>query len=259
MTTVALIGGSGFGRLAEFEINDEKHVKTPYGPPSAPILSGRLQGEPLLFLARHGQAHSIPPHRINYRANIWALKHAGAELVIGIAAVGGITRHCLPGALVVPDQIIDYTWGREHTFHNGGDSAVTHIEFTQPYCEELRELIIQACGKVNIPVIEAGCYAATQGPRFETVAEINKLEIDGADIIGMTGMPEASLARELGLCYATIAIVVNAAAGRGSGIIAASDIQQTFVNATKTIHRILTAVIPIAHDMKYEIPEAIQP
>ena len=259
MTSLALIGGSGFGRLPEFEIGEEQSVATPYGPPSGSLLVGYLWGQPLVFLARHGRDHRIPPHKVNYRANIWALKQAGADMIIGIAAVGGITKHCEPGTLVIPDQIIDYTWGREHTFHEGDDQPVTHIEFTRPYCDELRNVIIETCGELNIPVIKAGCYAATQGPRFETTAEVNKLESDGADIVGMTGMPEASLAREAGICYATIAIVVNSAAGRGSGVIAASDIEQTFVNDTKKIYELLGALIPKVRDLDYEFPDAIQP
>ncbi len=259
MSRCALIGGSGFAKLAGFEVNNEKQIKTPYGQPSAAIVTGRLHGEPVVFLARHGRNHEIPPHRINYRANIWALKQAGSDLLISIAAVGGISAHCVPGKVVVPDQIIDYTWGREQTFYDGIDSPVAHIEFTQPYCEELRNLIIRTCKFIDVRIITSGCYAATQGPRFETSAEVQRLANDGADIVGMTGMPEASLARELGLCYATLALIVNPAAGIGHGVIEQSDISKAFAEATGTIHRILEAVLPEIGDIEYVTPAAVEP
>ncbi len=259
MARLAVIGGSGFARLAEFTAREETEVQTPYGNPSAPVLGGTLSGHALCFLARHGQEHRIPPHRINYRANLWALRRTGAEAVIAIAAVGGVTNRCRAGTLVVPDQIIDYTWGREHTYFDGGEEPVTHAEFTQPYCNELRELIIKTGAELGFPLLGAGCYAATQGPRFESAAEINRLESDGADIVGMTGMPEASLARELGLCYATIAIVVNPAAGRGDGMITAMEIENVFSAAQEAVTALLCALIPRVAALTFRTPEPVRP
>jgi 5'-methylthioinosine phosphorylase len=163
------------------------------------------------FIARHGRGHKVPPHRINYRANIWALHHIGVRAVIGVNAVGGIHARTGPGALAVPRQIIDYSWGREHTYFADGLDAVTHIDFTEPYAESLRQLLLRSAG--NVDVWGEGVYACTQGPRLESAAEVRRLQRDGCDMIGMTGMPEAALARELGLAYACLALSVNWAAG----------------------------------------------
>jgi 5'-methylthioadenosine phosphorylase len=168
-----------------------------------------------MFLARHGDGHTIPPHEINYRANLWALKEGGATRIVSVASVGGVRADLGPGVLVVPHQIIDYTWGRPSTYFEGGNVPVTHIDFTYPYTGELRQRILEAARAAGETVLDGGVYAATQGPRLESAAEIDRLERDGADMVGMTGMPEAALARELGLEYATIAVVVNHAAGRG--------------------------------------------
>jgi 5'-methylthioinosine phosphorylase len=191
-------------------------MRTPYGEPSGAITFGRLRQHEVMFIARHGYGHTIPPHEVNYRANLWALKEQGAQRIISVAAVGGIRVDLSPGVLVLPDQIIDYTYGREFTYFDGRDCSVTHIDFTQPYSQELRQQILDAGKCAHISCLDGGVYAATQGPRLDTAAEINRLERDGADMVGMTGMPEAALAKELGLSYATIAVVVNHAAGRGS-------------------------------------------
>jgi len=214
MNKFAIIGGTGLSRMDNLEIKKTEVVQTPYGEPSAPLAYGELCGSPLLFLPRHGSSHTLPPHKINYRANIWALKDAGVTHVLAVAAVGGIPSHYVPQTLVVPDQIIDYTYGREHTFFEESLNEVTHIEFTQPYCEELRKKIISTCDNLNYSIESPATYAATQGPRLETAAEINRLENDGCHIVGMTGMPEAALAKELDICYATLAVVANLAAGR---------------------------------------------
>ena len=168
----------------------------------------------MVFLARHGYGHTIPPHRVNYQANLWALKEAGVEIIISVASVGGIRADMCPGTLVVPDQIIDYTWGRKNTFHEGTDEPVVHIDFTEPYDAAVRRRILAAAAAAGEKVFDGAVYAATQGPRLETAAEINRLERDGADVVGMTGMPEAALARELGIPYAAINVVANYAAGR---------------------------------------------
>ena len=212
---LAIIGGSGLTKLANMAVERREVVRTPYGEPSGPLTFGRICSQPAVFIARHGYGHTIPPHEVNYRANLWALKNAGATCVISIASVGGIRADLGPGAIVIPDQIIDYTWGRKATYHDGGNTAVVHIDFTQPYDAQLRQALLDAARDAGQAVSDGGVYAATQGPRLETAAEINRLERDGADIVGMTGMPEAALARELELPYAAINLVANHAAGRG--------------------------------------------
>ena len=205
-------------QLSCLEISHRQIIRTPYGEPSGPFTFGTVGQRDIVFLARHGYGHTIPPHQINYRANIWALKTLQPQHVIAVAAVGGIRNDLAPGSLVVPDQIIDYTHGRDFTFFDSRDELVTHIDFTRPYSMDTRALILQAAAQAGEPVTDGGVYAATQGPRLETAAEINRLERDGADIVGMTGMPEAALAREQGLRYATLAVVANHAAGRGTNV-----------------------------------------
>lgn len=214
MNKLAIIGGTGLSAMDGLEIVKQEDIQTPYGAPSAPLTYGNVDGRQILFLPRHGQGHTLPPHKINYRANIWALKDAGVTHILSVAAVGGIPSHFTPQALVIPDQIIDYTYDRIGTYFEEGLSEVTHIDFTYPYCNELRENIIQACDNLKLSYESNATYAATQGPRLETAAEINRLEKDGCHIVGMTGMPEAALAKELDLCYATLAVVANLAAGR---------------------------------------------
>ena len=213
---LAIIGGSGLTKLANLEVGRRKVARTPYGDPSGAITFGRIGKNEVLFLARHGYGHTIAPHEVNYRANLWALKHAGADAVVSVASVGGIRNDIWPGTIVLPHQVIDYTWGRSSTFFEGPGAPVNHIDFTEPYSRELRARLLSAaaasCGE---RIMDGGVYAATQGPRLETAAEINRLERDGADIVGMTGMPEAALAREISLEYAAIAVVANYAAGRG--------------------------------------------
>jgi 5'-deoxy-5'-methylthioadenosine phosphorylase len=212
---IAIIGGSGMSKLSGLEVTHRQIVRTPYGEPSSPLLFGTISGQKVVFLSRHGHGHTIPPHIVNYRANIWALHTMQIDRVIAVASVGGIRADLVPGKIIIPDQIIDYTYGREFTYFDETDKAVTYTDFTQPYCPARRDSILKAAQNANEVVVDGGVYAATQGPRLETASEINRLEQDGADIVGMTGMPEAILARELGLSYATIATVANFAAGRG--------------------------------------------
>jgi 5'-methylthioinosine phosphorylase len=212
---LAIIGGSGLSQLGNLEIKLRKVARTPYGEPSGPLTFGRVGGCDVVFLARHGYGHTVAPHEVNYRANLWALKEEGVTGVVSVASVGGIRKDLGPGTLMLPDQIIDYTWGRGSTFFEGADAPVTHIDFTEPYSSALRQRIREAAHLCGERLAEGGVYAATQGPRLETAAEINRMERDGADVVGMTGMPEAVLARELGLEYAAIAVVANYAAGRG--------------------------------------------
>jgi 5'-methylthioadenosine phosphorylase len=215
LSVLAIIGGSGLSKLGNMEVTQRKVVRTPYGEPSGALTLGRIAACEVLFLARHGYGHTIPPHQVNYRANLWALKETGAASVVSVASVGGIRKDLSPGALVLPHQIIDYTWGRPSTFFEGPSTPVNHIDFTEPYTAALRARLVAAAKASGERLVEKGVYAATQGPRLETAAEVTRLERDGADLVGMTGMPEASLARELGLEYAAIAVVANYAAGRG--------------------------------------------
>jgi len=212
---LAIVGGSGLSQLAGLAVTHRQVVRTPYGEPSGPLTFGTLLGTPVVFLPRHGERHTITPHQINYCANLWALREQKAEAIVSVASVGGIRSDMTPGTIVIPDQIIDYTWGRRSTYFEG-DAPVTHIDFTEPYSRDLRERILAAAKACGEPARDRAVYATTQGPRLETAAEVDRLERDGADIVGMTGMPEAALARELGLDYAAIAVVVNSAAGRGN-------------------------------------------
>jgi len=212
---LAIIGGSGLTQLANLAVTRREVVRTPYGEPSGALTFGRIGCQDVVFLARHGYGHTIPPHGVNYRANLWALANgAGATDIVSVASVGGIRADLAPGTLAVPDQIIDYTWGRNATFHDNGDAPVVHVDFTQPYEQQLRQRLLDAASRAEESIVDGGVYAATQGPRLETAAEINRLQRDGADMVGMTGMPEASLARELELPYAAICVVANWAAGR---------------------------------------------
>jgi 5'-methylthioadenosine phosphorylase len=211
---LAIIGGSGLTQLASLEVTQRKVARTPYGEASGALTFGRICGRDVIFLARHGYGHTIPPHEVNYRANLWALKDAGADAVVSVASVGAIRKDLAPGSLVIPHQMIDYTWGRRSTFFEGPSAPVNHIDFTEPFSRPLRMLLLEAAAAAKEKVLDGGVYAATQGPRLETAAEIDRLERDGADLVGMTGMPEAVLAREIGLEYATIAAVANYAAGR---------------------------------------------
>ena len=215
---LGIIGGTGLTQLANLEITHRQVARTPYGEPSGALTFGRICGQEVIFLARHGYGHTIPPHEVNYRANLWALKDHGVDRVVSVATVGGIHPDLIPGTLVIPDQIIDYTHGRAATYFAGSDKPVTHLDFTYPYCEAMRAALLQAADNAGIRLRAGGVYGAVQGPRLETAAEINRIERDGADMVGMTGMPEAYLARELGLCYAAVGAVVNHAAGRGLSV-----------------------------------------
>jgi len=214
---IGIIGGTGITHLTEFQVNHRRVVPTPYGEPSAPVLEGQLAGREIFLIARHGSGHTIPPHRINYCANLWALRHIGVEQVVAICSVGGIQEEMAPGELVVPDQIIDYTWGRPCTIHESLDSPVVHVDFTEPFSPSVRSLILRAGEAAGVGIRDGGVYGATQGPRLETAAEIERMRRDGCDMVGMTGMPEAVIARELNLQYATCAVVINWAAGCGGG------------------------------------------
>lgn len=233
---LGIIGGTGFNQLPELSLLQSDWVDTPYGTPSSAIQQARWCEQDIAFLARHGQPHTIPPHKINYRANIWALQKMGVSHIVAIAAVGGIS--VAEGALVLPDQIVDYTYGREHTYYDGNPDAefkLEHIDFSLPYCGILRGQLIGSATQSGIELIENGCYGATQGPRLESAAEIQRMQRDGCSIVGMTGMPEASLAKELGMSYACIAVVVNPAAGLSQQAITLESMQHVLKQGTKQV------------------------
>lgn len=225
----AVIGGTGLTQIEGLEVIHREVVHTPYGEPSGPITHGMIGGKRIAFLARHGYTHNIPPHKINYRANLWALNSLGIKKVVAVAAVGGITSEMEPTRLVIPDQLVDYTYGRAHTYFEEGLTHVTHIDFSWPYCADMRNALLAAAKCAGLDVVPHGTYAVTQGPRLETAAEIARLERDGCDIVGMTAMPEASLARELDLCYASCSVVANWAAGKSDEEITMDDIQQNLL------------------------------
>ncbi|WDK30653.1 S-methyl-5'-thioinosine phosphorylase [Xanthomonas campestris] len=213
---LAVIGGTGVYKLAQLDQVQAHEVDTPYGAPSGPIRVGMLLGHRVAFLARHGEGHSLPPHKVNYRANIAALQQIGATRVLALNTVGGITESFGPRVLACPDQLIDYTWGRISTFCEEAGSEVQHVDFGHPYSPMFRSKVIAAAKVTGVTLVAGGCYGATQGPRLETIAEIARMRRDGCDLVGMTGMPEAALAREKGLEYACLAIVANWAAGCGN-------------------------------------------
>ena len=216
MNKIAIIGGTGLASLEGVEIDETKKVDTPYGSPSSALIFGHFGGQEIIFLPRHGNPHVIPPHKVNYRANIHALKENGVKKIISVNAVGGITSEMYPERIVVPEQIIDYTYDRKHTFFEDNLDEVIHIDFTNPYSVALREQLTNDSVISDLNVFVGGVYAATQGPRLETAAEIDKLEKDGCDLVGMTGMPEAALARELNIDYVCLSLVANWAAGKSN-------------------------------------------
>jgi 5'-methylthioadenosine phosphorylase len=219
---LAIIGGSGLSTLTNLHVSRKVVATTAWGEASSPISIGEVQGEACMFLARHGPQHTIPPHRINYRANLQALKNAGASSVLAVGSVGGIGADCAPGSIVIPDQLIDYTSGRASTFFDASDRSVVHVDFTHPYSRTMRANVLTAAARANVPARDGGVYGVVNGPRLDTAAEINRYERDGCLVVGMTGLPEAALARELDLPYCAITVVSNWAAGRGDSVHAIS-------------------------------------
>jgi 5'-methylthioinosine phosphorylase len=241
---IGIIGGSGFYQLdSSLPAEDIKYleVETPFADQACQFSQETVDNRPVYFLARHGIDHSVPPHKINYRANNWALKELGVEKILAVNAVGGITENSKPGTLVIPDQLIDYTWGREHTFFDGLNSLHDHIDFTYPYDEELRKVLINTAKELKLNVVDRACFACTQGPRLETAAEVQKLKADGCDVVGMTGMPEAALARELGMAYACITLVVNPAAGLSDELITIDKIREVLDTGLQDVRTLLAA------------------
>ena len=246
MTKLAIIGGTGLTQLSDLIIIKRDKLTTPYGSPSAEFITGELNQKEVIFLARHGNPHTIAPHKINYRANIWGLKQLGAEHIIAVAAVGGITAEMKPAHIAIPDQIIDYSHGRKHTFFEDENYPVTHIDFTYPYSQKLRSALITAAANANINISPIGTYGCTQGPRLETAAEIKRMEKDGCNVVGMTGMPEAALAKELGMDYAAISVVANWAAGKTAGEITMAEIEQHLHAGMANIAQLLMSLIAMA-------------
>ena len=245
-TALAVIGGTGLYRLADLQDVETHQPVTHFGSPSGPIRVGTLDGHRVAFLARHGEGHSLPPHQINYRANLAALKAIGARRVLALNTVGGITERFGPRVLGCPDQLIDYTWGRVSTVCEEPGSEVIHVDFGEPYTRSLRAAVVDAATDAGVALVDGGCYGATQGPRLETRAEIARMKRDGCDLVGMTGMPEAGLARELGLDYACLAIVANWAAGAGPDpdeLITLQDVLDNVAAASSGLPALLGALL----------------
>ena len=244
---IGIICGSGSKEIfSEFKEFTPIRVKTPYGDPSSQILVGELSGRQVAVLFRHGRDHEIPPHRINYRANVWSFHHIGVSAIIALTSVGGIRKTLGPGAIAIPCQLIDYTYGRENTYFEGGDSGVGHLEMADPFCEALRSTLLGAADESKLEVMDGGVYAVTQGPRFETSAEISRLAKDGADMVGMTAMPEASLAAELELCYACISLSVNFASGVDNKANQFSEIREAYRKGSVNVEKLVKEAIRIA-------------
>jgi len=246
--TYAIIGGSGLYKFDGLEVIEQKKIVTPFGDPSDLLTIGTLEGKKIYFLPRHGEKHHLPPHKVNYRANIYALKSMKISHVISVNAVGGVVKSLAAGDIVIPDQMIDYTYGREHTFSDGTNNPVVsgkveHIDFTEPFDEDLRHKILSGAKNISLPVVADGVYGCTQGPRLETAAEIKKLAHDGCTLVGMTAMPEAALARELGLSYASISIVANLAAGLSDAPLTVEDIHAVVANGLEKIQRLIKATV----------------
>jgi len=239
--TLALIGGTGLTELDEqLESID---IDTPYGAPSAPIRVIATEPLRLLFLPRHGSPHRFPPHCVNYRANLWALQAAGARRVLAVYAVGGIGESYCPGMLAAPDQLIDYSWGREHTYCDSAQAELVHVDFTRPYDGPLRRTLLAAAQDAAVPLIDGGCIGVFQGPRLESAAEIRRARQDGCHMAGMTALPEAGLARELGLDYAGLAVVSNYGAGITDGILSEEDIALTLREPMERVRRLVSALV----------------
>lgn len=238
---IGIIGGSGLYEMPGFKEKERRKVQTPFGEPSDEYIIGHIGERDVVFLSRHSQRHNIPPHRVNYRANIWGLRKLGVERVIAVNAVGGINSSYVPGDLVLPDQIIDFTKCRAATFYEGGD--VFHLDFTEPYCPELRMMFQDVSAGAGLKLINSGTYVCTEGPRLETAAEIRLFRMIGADLVGMTGMPESILSRELELCYAAVMVVTNLAAGLSGKKLTTTEVLETMRLSMERVKTLISRVI----------------
>ena len=243
MKKIAIVGGTGLSALDNLEIIRSEAMSTPFGKPSADLNIGQINNKEVIFLARHGHSHNIPPHKVNYRANLWALNELGVDAIIAVNAVGGIRDDMSPGSLVLPDQIIDYTSSRINTFFEEDLNDVTHIDFSYPYSESIRKIIFDSAEKQSIQLIDSAVYAATEGPRLETAAEIQRLKRDGCDIVGMTGMPEAALARELEIDYASICVNANWAAGLSDELITMQAIEKNITEGMEQVRQLILQIL----------------
>lgn len=244
MPNIGIIAGSGFNEIEGIEIKELRKVTTPYGEPSDLYRLCEISGREAVLLSRHGTPHHIPPHRINYRANIWGFRELGAERILSVNAVGGINRELRPGAIVIPDQVIDMTHGRAATFYDSDE--VVHIDFTYPFCSELREALTGTGRKLGMAAEGSGTYISVNGPRLESKAEIEYFSSMGADIVGMTVMPEASLARELELCYAGISVVTNYAAGRSPRRLTTTEVVEGMKASMKRVRDLISGALTVA-------------
>ncbi|RJQ13313.1 MAG: S-methyl-5'-thioadenosine phosphorylase [Nitrospiraceae bacterium] len=246
MSKTGVIGGSGLYEIRGLVLKKSKRVNTPFGRPSDQYLIGEFGDREIIFLPRHGKHHNIPPHMINYRANIWGFKKLGVERILSVSAVGGIRKGLKPGDIVILDQILDMTKNRASTFYDG-EGGVVHIDFTGPYCPELRRIFLKAAKRAGVSVKEAGTYVAVEGPRLETASEIRSFGMLGGDVVGMTGMPEASLARELEICYSGVSVVANYAAGINRRKLTVAEVMEAMKASTEKIKSLLKetfALIP---------------
>lgn len=243
MPKVGIIAGSGFNEFEGVSVRDVRKVSTPYGEPSDSYRICEFKENEFVFLARHGSPHRLQPHRINYRANIWGLRDLGVERILSINAVGGINTGLRPGDIVITDQIIDVTSNRANTFYDS--DKVIHIDFTEPYCNELRNALFTAGSRKDVALVNGGTYISVNGPRLETAAEIALFARNGGDVVGMTGMPEACLARELEICFSCIAVVTNSAAGLSSGRLTATEVVDTMKVSTERIRNLLMAALSV--------------
>ena len=245
---IGVIGGSGLYEIGGVAVREEKKITTSYGEPSGLYRICDIAGREVAFLPRHGSPHHIAPHKVNYRANIRGFKELGVERIITVNAVGGINPEMVPGRIAVLDQIIDMTEGRERTFYD--KEEIVHVDFTEPYCSELRSAIISAGEKAGVELKQKAAYICTNGPRLETAAEIKAFSLLGADVVGMTGMPEASLARELGICLAGIAVITNYAAGISGKKLTTTEVVEKMAESTERIKVLLTKVFSIIPDQR---------
>ncbi|GJM10413.1 MAG: putative S-methyl-5'-thioinosine phosphorylase [Lysobacteraceae bacterium] len=242
MIDLGIIGGTGASLPDDFIVARKVAGGGRYGEPSAPLTVGSWHGRKVAWVSRHGGEVTIAPHNVNYRANIWALHKLKCKKVIALNSVGGITSGFGPLAIATPKQLIDYTWGRSSSFSDVPGESVQHIDFSHPYDETLRHQLLHAGQATGVELVDGGVYAATQGPRLETVAEIARLERDGCDIVGMTGMPEAYLAREVGIAYASLAMVANWAAGKAAGPVDIEDIYTSMALMRERCWQVLGAL-----------------
>jgi len=238
MSKTGVIGGSGLYEIKGLVLKSRKSIPTPFGKPSGPYLIGKMGDAEIIFLPRHGKHHDIPPHMINYRANMWGFRKLGVDRILSINAAGGIRKGLRPGDIVITDQVLDMTKNRKSTFYDG-KGGVVHIDFTEPYCPELRRILLEAGKRVNVPLKNGGTYVAVEGPRLETASEIRSFGILKGDVVGMTGMPEASLARELEICYAGLSVVANYAAGISKKKLTVSEVMEAMKASTEKIKLLL--------------------